>query len=92
MPYRIEYSDRARSDLRRVPGNYRQRAKRLIASLADNPRPPKAKELRDNPNGYRLWLDRWRVIYRVDDDLQVVFIAGVRPKKGPETYEDLQWS
>ena len=43
MPYRTEYSDRARSDLRRVPGNYRQRAKRLIASLADNPRPPKAR-------------------------------------------------
>jgi mRNA-degrading endonuclease RelE of RelBE toxin-antitoxin system len=78
VSYRLNYSDEAR------------RALRLIESLADAPRPPTAQELRDLPNRYRLWLNGWRIIYRVDDDAQAVFILAVRHKTGPETYESLE--
>ena len=91
MPYRVEYSGEALRNLRQLPGHYRQRAKHLIEALSENPRPHQAKELRDNPNGYRLWLDKWRIIYRVNDELHIIFVAAVRRKKGPETYDNIPW-
>lgn len=87
--YQLEYSDEARATLRSLPGNYRQRAKRLIEGLSTNPRPAQARVLRDNPNGYRLRLGPWRIIYRVRDEDQLVLIAAVRLKLGPETYHNL---
>jgi hypothetical protein len=35
-------------------------------------------------------LDRWRVIYRVIEDEQIVRIVHIRLKHGPETYEGLE--
>lgn len=61
----------------------------MIEGLERNPRPAAAKELRDLPNYYRLWLDGWRIIYVVDDAIQVVWVVAVRLKTGPETYENL---
>lgn len=48
--------------------------------------------MRDNPNGYRIRLERRRLIYRVDDTAQVVLIAAVRFKRGPETYTGAPWN
>lgn len=90
MSYRLDYSDEARRALRTLPGRYRQRARRLIESLAGEPRPQAAKELRQLPHRYRLWLNRWRIIYRVDDEAQRVLILAVRQKTGPETYENIE--
>lgn len=89
MPYRIEYSDEAERDLPRLPGNYRQRIKRLIETLCQNPRPTDAKALRDRPTRFRIWIDRWRLIYEVNDESQKVFILRVKQKRGPETYAGL---
>jgi mRNA interferase RelE/StbE len=92
MSYRLEFSEEARKSLRALPGHYRQRARRLIHALSEDPRPAAAQQLRDNPHGYRIWLERWRIIYRVHDAEQLVFIAAVRLKKGPETYQDIPWN
>jgi mRNA interferase RelE/StbE len=87
--YQLKYSDEARAALSALPGNYRQRIKRLIEGLGTNPRPAQARALRDNPNGYRLRLGPWRIIYRVHDEDQLVLIAAVRLKQGPETYHSV---
>ena len=87
--YRLRYSEETRQALRNLPGFYRQRAKRLIEDLADNPYPAKSKLLRGATNIYRLWLDSWRVIYEVDEEIKVVYIVAIREKTGPETYEGL---
>lgn len=89
MRYRIRIEEEAKWELRRLPGNVRQRFQRLIRSLADAPRPPEALELRDLPGHYRIRMDRWRLIYRVDDDVLVVVVLGARLKAGPETYQAL---
>ena len=89
MTYRISYTGAARKDVRRLPGNYRQRIRRLIEALPREPRPQNAKELRDMPNRYRIRVERWRVIYRVDDDDMQIIILRVRQKTGPETYRDI---
>lgn len=89
MSYRLRYSEETRLALRTLPGFYRQRAKHLIESLAENPYPPKSKQLRDAEDLYRLRLGSWRIIYHVDRDDREVYILAIREKTGPETYEDL---
>jgi mRNA-degrading endonuclease RelE of RelBE toxin-antitoxin system len=94
--YQIDYTEEARRAIPDLPGNYRQRIKREIIALADNPRPAKAERLRDglasanSPERYKIQLDRWRIIYRVIEDEQIVRIIRIRLKHGPETYEGLE--
>ena len=88
--YRLRISEIAEWEIRRLPGHVKQRARRIINGLADNPRPIDAKELRGRAGRYRIRLDKWRIIYRVNDSIQVVEIVGVRRKTGPETYEDVE--
>lgn len=89
MPYQIEISASAQRDVTRLPGHIRQEARRRIRELAQDPRPPKSKELQGYSNLYRTWLDgKWRIIYRIDDEARMIRIVRVR-EKGPHTYEDL---
>ncbi len=90
MNFQLKYSIEAQRALRTLPGHYRQRARRIVEGLARVPRPSGALELRNHPGVYRLPLNGWRVIWRVDDEAGVVLIIGIRPKTGPETYEDLE--
>jgi mRNA interferase RelE/StbE len=90
MPYRVRVTDAARRELLRLPGHVRQRARRAVEELANQPRPSGARELRDRPGRFRFWLDGWRVIYRVDDEAQTVLVLTVRRKTGPETYADIE--
>jgi mRNA-degrading endonuclease RelE of RelBE toxin-antitoxin system len=60
----------------------RTQARQLIRHLQENPYPPRAKQLRDRPGIYRLWLaGRWRIAYQVDDDLKLIRILRVRRKE-----------
>jgi mRNA interferase RelE/StbE len=76
--------------MRRLPGHVRQRARRAISQLGEQPRPLGAKELRDRPGYYRMRLDDWRIIYQADDGTRTVTVLRVRRKTGPETYQDLE--
>jgi len=90
VSFRISYTEEARRALHSMPGNYRQRAKRLLENLAADPYPPGAKELREMPGRFRLRLDGWRVIYKVDQETNSLLILAIRRKTGPETYQDLK--
>jgi mRNA-degrading endonuclease RelE of RelBE toxin-antitoxin system len=90
MPYRIRVTDTAKLELRRLPGNVRQRARRPVESLAENPSPSRAKELRGLPGRCRVPLLDWRIIYGVDKDAETVLVLTIRRKTGPETYQDIE--
>jgi len=50
--------------------------------LSADPRPSRAKALRDRDAIYRLWLARrWRIVYRVDEDPQRVLVLRIRRKE-----------
>jgi mRNA interferase RelE/StbE len=87
--YHLDYTREARSAIDKLPGNYRQRIRRIINALALEPRPSYAKGLRERPGRYRIQVDSWRIIYQVFDDAIVVLVLAVRKKTGPETYEGL---
>lgn len=87
MRYRIRISPAARQDIRSLPGHVRAQATQLIDELARDPRPSRAKELRERENIFRIWLaGRWRIAYEVDDEMMVVSVMRVRRK------EDIDYS
>jgi mRNA-degrading endonuclease RelE of RelBE toxin-antitoxin system len=70
MSYRVDISPEAQQELRGLSGYVRAQALKLLHTLSANPRLPRAKELRDKPNIYRIWLNKkWRLVYTVDDGM-----------------------
>ena len=80
--------------MKTLPGNVRQRLKRAIDTLAEDPRPSKSKALKtfDETKGdYALWrlrLENWRVVYVISEREKTVDVLAVR-KRPPYNYEDL---
>ena len=59
----------------------REQLRIMVSELHLEPRPERAKKLRNRPNFYRVWLaTKWRVVYEVDDEQQHVVIIRVRLK------------
>jgi mRNA interferase RelE/StbE len=86
----------AREEIKRLPGHMRQRVRQAVRALADDPRPPKSQPLTP-PAGVdlgdlelrRLRIERWRVVYVIDEEWEVVTVLAVR-KRPPYDYEDLE--
>lgn len=90
MSYRIEVEPAAQREIKALPGNIRAQAREVIRALGEQPRPPRSKELRDLPGVYRIWLaGRWRIVYRAEDEDQIVRILRVRRKEQID-YESLE--
>ncbi len=91
-PYTVYVLPNAWQELKQLPGSVRQRIKRAIDALADEPRPVQSKQL-DLPvleaELRRLRLERWRIIYAVSDAEQTVDVLAVR-KRPPYDYGDLE--
>jgi len=92
MPYQVDVSPTAQAEIKRLPGHVRQRVRRAVKALAQDPRPPNSEDL-DYPlpdaEPRRLRLDRWRVVYTViETDVDRVAVVAVR-KRPPYGYDDL---
>nr|VFJ47767.1 MAG: mRNA interferase RelE/StbE [Candidatus Kentron sp. FM]VFJ48874.1 MAG: mRNA interferase RelE/StbE [Candidatus Kentron sp. FM]VFK11280.1 MAG: mRNA interferase RelE/StbE [Candidatus Kentron sp. FM] len=66
MPYKIRIEDNAKREIKRLPGNMRQRVRGIVARLAQAPRPPDSQQMR-TPEDFQLELrririDTWRVV------------------------------
>jgi mRNA-degrading endonuclease RelE of RelBE toxin-antitoxin system len=89
VSYQIEVAPSARKEIENLPGHVRAQARQLIRDLKEAPRPARAKELRDKPNIYRIWLAKsWRIVYKIDEELQTISILRVRRKEEID-YESL---
>lgn len=90
--YRVWIRDEAKAEVRRLPGHMRQRVRQFVQSLGQEPRPPATRQLR-LPENFdlevrRARMDRYRLIYVVDDDCEEVGVLAVR-KRPPYDYGDL---
>ncbi len=90
--YRVFITPRALKEAKALPGHMRQRIRRAIQALADDPRPTHSKEL--DVRGLtqevrRLRLDNWRVVYAISEADNIVDILAVR-RRPPYDYGDLQ--
>ena len=69
--YRVEIDNRAKREIRELPGHMRQRVIRLVRDLETEPRPPGSRQLDDATAGlaldpglslHRIKIETWRVI------------------------------
>jgi mRNA-degrading endonuclease RelE of RelBE toxin-antitoxin system len=91
MSYKSWIDPEALAEAQATPGNVRQRLKRAMKALCQNPRPAGSKALNwpvEHFEPRRLRIGEWRIIYAVDDDAQWVWVLAVR-KRPPYDYGDL---
>lgn len=89
--YTVYVTPRALDEIKALPGHVCQRVKRVVDSLAQDPRPPRSQSL--HASGLecdlrRFRLDRWRIVYAVPDQERVVDVLAVR-RRPPYDYGDL---
>lgn len=90
--YKVYTTPRALKEARDLPGQIRQRVKRAVKSLADNPRPSGSKDLDVTELKHeirRLKLDKWRVTYAITEADNAIDVLAVR-KRPPYDYGDLE--
>ena len=95
-PYLLWIEPEAHAAREELPGNVRQRIKRVLDELATIPRPPTSKELdasdMDLPPDVeirRIRLEHWRVLYAVNEKNGWVWVLGLY-RRPPYQYENLQ--
>ena len=71
----------AEKDLKKLPGEIFQRIITHIKSLAETPRPSGCRKITGTKNDWRIRVGDYRIIYEVDDNLQVVKIMRVRDRR-----------
>ena len=90
--YTVYLNPESHKQIKSLPGNVKQRLKKIIGNLADNPRPSFGKKLNLPEFEQELWrlrLDKWRIIYGITEKEKIVDVVGIR-KRPPYDYGDLQ--
>lgn len=79
-----------------LPGNIRQRVRRAVRDLPQEPRPAQSRALAipedlalEGLEARRLCMEHWRVIYVIDQDLDLITVLAVR-RRPPYNYDDLR--
>ncbi len=89
--YNVYVTPAAWKEIKGLPGQVRQRVRKSVGALAENPRPAKSKAL-EVPGLHsevrRLRLDRWRIVYAITEADETVDVLAVR-KRPPYDYGDL---
>ncbi|HFD40027.1 MAG TPA: type II toxin-antitoxin system RelE/ParE family toxin [Anaerolineae bacterium] len=92
---RVWVEPSARAEIKQLPGYMRQRVRRAVRRLAEDPYPPQSRALdmaaHPVPPGIefrRLRIDRWRVVYAIDSEWELVTVLAVR-RRPPYDYGDL---
>jgi mRNA interferase RelE/StbE len=79
--YLVEYTPAAARQIRKLNKTIQARLKAKIAMLSENPRPQGSKKLKGFENSYRIRVGDYRVIYKIHDDVLLVLIMKVGPRR-----------
>lgn len=74
--YRLEFRPAALRSLRKLDPQVVRRIHGVLALLAQDPRPPGARQLRGRP-GLRIRVGDYRIIYTINDDILLVVVVTV---------------
>jgi len=85
-PYQLDIPDAIRRQIIRVRSDrMREEVVDTILALLDEPYPPGSRLQDELRRRYRLRVDGWRIIYKVDDDDRKITILAVR-RRNRRTY------
>ena len=87
LPYRIEIIRAAQKQMISLPRQAQVEIARAIDRLANVPRPSGCKKLRGT-DLWRLRLGRYRLVYVIDDEAELVTVLKVAPRR-EDTYQGL---
>jgi mRNA interferase RelE/StbE len=79
--YKIEISNQAERDLKRLPTALFERIVPEIKALAINPRPHGCAKLTGSRGDYRIRVGDYRVLYEIADQVRIVRILRVRHRR-----------
>ncbi|MCC5640767.1 type II toxin-antitoxin system RelE/ParE family toxin [Nostoc sp. CHAB 5844] len=79
--YKIEFSNAAFKQLKKLPAQVQTRIQTKIDELTDNPRPNGVVKLEDSDSSYRIRVGNYRVLYDIFDDVLLVIVVRVGHRK-----------
>ena len=74
MTYRVELAPSAARELKKFTPDVRRRIQGVLELLADDPRPPAAKQLVGGAGEWRVRTGDYRVIYEIHDAQVLVLV------------------
>jgi mRNA interferase RelE/StbE len=75
MSYKLEVRRKTEKTIEDLPPEIRQRVWEHIEALKENPRPHSCLKLTEfKPDGWRIRVGKYRILYRIDDKAQRVSI------------------
>lgn len=77
MMYRVEVTSAAARQIRKLDPQVRRRIDGVLVLLADNPRPPSARQLVGGDGEWRVRTGDYRVVYEINDGVLVVLVVAV---------------
>jgi len=86
MTYKVVILNNALKQLVKLPIDYQERIRVKIKELAIEPRPNGVKKLKGKDDIYRIKVNKYRVIYRIFDDVLLVNVVEI--EKRDEVYKD----
>ena len=81
MNYTVVISRRAQKEHLAIPSPSYELIERHLIALADNPRPPGCKKLKDRDVAWRVRSGTYRIIYEIDDSRSLVTILTICHRK-----------
>ena len=93
----VQISERAEKEIRRLPGNFRQRVMRVLRNLEQTPQPLDSIQLdlagssiilAADTELRRIRMDAWRIVYMIEHDVHLITVLTIR-KRPPYQYDDL---
>lgn len=79
--YRIKFKASAAKEFRKLPAELKQRLRKAINKLSQEPRPAGVTKLKGDDRLYRIRIGNYRVVYKIDDEIKVVLITRIRHRR-----------
>ncbi len=81
MSYQVTFTPRAVQQIQKLASNIQQRVATKLEELALNPRPTGAAKLLEAEELYRVRVDEYRIIYKIQDEtLSLTVVKAVHPR------------
>ncbi|GAA6620129.1 type II toxin-antitoxin system RelE family toxin [Scytonema sp. NUACC26] len=86
MSYKIEFSNAASKQFRKLSESLQARIQIKIDELATEPRPNGVKKLKDRENAYRIQVGAYRILYKIVDDILLISVIKIGHRR--DVYKD----
>lgn len=89
MIYKLDFDTRALKEWRRLDATIREQFRKKLAKRLEHPRVPH-DALSGEPDCYKIKLRSagFRLVYKVEDDVLVVFVIAIGKREGGAVYDE----